>query len=148
LIVGKSGTALAGGGRGLVHRRQTRVGRSLALITCLITATLPATTASETDLPQSAEPRVIEVIARRFMFEPSQIEAIKGKRLRIIVHSGDGLHGFEIKKFKVSKEIARGGKPVVIEFTPDEAGRFPIMCSLFCGKGHSDMKGALIVTAP
>lgn len=125
-----------------------RIGRSLALITCLVAALLPAATASQTDLPQLTEPRVIEVIARRYMFEPSQIEATRGERLRIIIHSVDGLHGFEIKKFKVSKEIARGGEPVVIEFTADEAGRFPIMCSLFCGAGHSDMKGALIVTAP
>ena len=45
------------------------------------------------------------------------IEAVEGERLRILVKSGDGLHGFEIKKFKVSKEIPRGGEPVVIEFT-------------------------------
>ena len=34
-----------------------------------------------------------------------------------------------------------------IEFTASEAGTFPILCSLFCGDGHNDMKGALVVTA-
>ena len=75
------------------------------------------------------------------------IDAVEGERLRILVKSGDGLHGFEIKKFKVSKEIPRGGDPVVIEFTASEAGTCPILCSVFCGDGHGDMKGMLVVTA-
>jgi cytochrome c oxidase subunit 2 len=63
------------------------------------------------------------------------------------VKSGDGLHGFEIKKFNVSKEIPRGSDPVAIEFTATEAGSFPILCSVFCGDGHDDMRGTLVVTA-
>jgi cytochrome c oxidase subunit 2 len=96
---------------------------------------------------QTPEPRTIEVIARRYAFEPATIEAVEGERLRILVKSGDGLHGFEIKKFKVSKEIPRGSEPVVIEFTASEAGTFPILCSAFCGDGHGDMKGMLVVSA-
>ena len=96
---------------------------------------------------QTPEPRVVEVLAKRYAFDPSEIDAVQGEKLRIVVRSGDGMHGFEIKKFKVSKEIPRGGDPVIIEFTPNEAGRFPIACSLFCGDGHEDMKGALVVSA-
>jgi cytochrome c oxidase subunit 2 len=96
---------------------------------------------------QASEPRTIEVMVRRFTFEPAEIEAVEGERLRILVRSGDGLHGFEIKKFKVSKEVPRGGEPVVIEFTASEQGTFPILCSVFCGDGHGDMKGTLVVSA-
>ena len=96
---------------------------------------------------QAAEPRTIEVVAKRYSFEPATIDAVEGERLRILVKSGDGLHGFEIKKFKVSKEIPRGGEPVVIEFTASEPGTFPILCSVFCGDRHGDMKGTLVVTA-
>ena len=121
---------------------------AVALTSCVAGALLlPPAAASPSAPPQTDEPRIIEVLARRYTFEPAQIEATAGERLRILVRSGDGPHGFEIKKFKVSKEIPRGAEPVVIEFTPDEAGRFPIVCSLFCGDGHGDMKGALIVTA-
>ena len=98
-------------------------------------------------LVQSTDPRVIEVIARRFAFEPSDIEAVQGERIRIAVTSGDGMHGFDIKRFRISKEIPRGGDPVIIDFTPNEAGRFPILCSVFCGDGHGDMRGTLVVTA-
>lgn len=97
--------------------------------------------------PQSEEPRTIEVLARRFTFEPSEIEVTEGERVRLAVTSGDGVHGLEIKKFKVNKEIPRGGEPVIIEFTANEAGRFPVICSAFCGDGHGDMKGVLIVQA-
>ena len=97
--------------------------------------------------PQAPEPRTIEILAKRFTFEPSTIEVTEGERVRLLVRSGDGLHGLEIKKFKVNKEVPRGGDPVAIEFTASEAGSFPIICSAFCGDGHDDMKGTLVVQA-
>lgn len=90
---------------------------------------------------------MIEVLARRYAFEPSEIQVTEGERVRLVVRSGDGLHGLEIKQFQVSKEIPRGSDPVVIEFTADAVGRFPILCSVYCGDGHGDMKGALVVAA-
>jgi cytochrome c oxidase subunit II len=95
---------------------------------------------------QSAEPRVIEVVAKRFVFEPSEIEVTVGERVSLSVRTADGVHGLEIKKFKVKKEVPRG-ETVTIEFTASEAGRFPILCSEYCGDGHEDMKGMLIVKA-
>lgn len=93
------------------------------------------------------EPRTIEVVAKKFSFEPSRIDVTEGERVRLIVKSGDGVHGVEIKKFKVNKKVPRGGDPVTIEFTASAAGEFPIMCSEYCGDGHEDMKGMLVVAA-
>jgi len=90
-------------------------------------------------------PREIDVVARRFAFEPARIEVAVGERVRLRVVSADGVHGFEIKKFKVKKEIPRGTTPVIIEFTASEAGEFPIFCSEYCGDGHEDMQGQLVV---
>jgi cytochrome c oxidase subunit 2 len=92
-------------------------------------------------------PRDIEVVARRYAFEPAEIEVAEGETVRLLVRSADGPHGIEIKPFKVKKEIPRGAEPVVIEFTATTAGRFPILCSEYCGEGHGDMKGALVVVA-
>jgi cytochrome c oxidase subunit II len=94
---------------------------------------------------QAPEPRVVDVIARRFAFEPAEIEAAVGERIRLRVRSADGVHGIEIKKFKVKKEIPRGATPVTIDFTASEEGRFPILCSEYCGDHHEDMTGMLIV---
>ena len=90
-------------------------------------------------------PREVDVVAHRFAFEPARIEVAVGERVRLRVVSADGVHGFEIKKFKVKKEIPRGTTPVIIEFTASEAGEFPILCSEYCGDGHEDMQGQLVV---
>lgn len=113
----------------------------------ILSACMGATLAIE-DRPssaQTAEPRVIPIVARRFAFEPSQIEATVGERLQLVVTSADGVHGVEIKKFKVKKEVPRGGEAVTIEFTATTEGSFPILCSEYCGNGHNDMTGMLIV---
>jgi cytochrome c oxidase subunit 2 len=94
------------------------------------------------------EPRLIEVTARRFAFEPAELEVAVGEPVRLMVRSADGVHGIEIKKVKVNKMIPRGGEPVVINFTAKEAGRFPIMCSEYCGDDHDNMRGTLVVVAP
>jgi cytochrome c oxidase subunit II len=94
---------------------------------------------------QDNTPREIDVVARRFAFEPARIEVAVGERVRLRVVSADGVHGMEIKKFKVKKEIPRGTTPVIIEFTANEAGEFPILCSEYCGDGHEDMQGQLVV---
>jgi cytochrome c oxidase subunit 2 len=96
---------------------------------------------------QSAEPRAIDIVARRFVFEPSEIDVAVGERVRLVLTSADGVHGLEIKKFRVKKEIPRGGTPVTIEFTATEAGRFPILCSEYCGDEHEAMTGTLVVHA-
>jgi cytochrome c oxidase subunit II len=96
------------------------------------------------------EPKVIEVVAKRFEFEPSTIEVTEGDRVRLLVRSADGPHGVEIKEFKVKKAVPRakpGDSPVTIEFVASTAGTFPILCSEYCGKGHEDMKGTLVVQA-
>ena len=119
------------------------------ILTVALLATAAHSAGSGQDAPpaQSQEPRVIEVIAKRFAFEPAEIEVTVGETVTLAVRSADGVHGIEIKKVKVKKEIPRGAEPVMIEFTAKEAGRFPIVCSEYCGDGHDDMKGTLVVKA-
>jgi cytochrome c oxidase subunit 2 len=130
----------------LEHARMTWL-RSLPVRVCLTLSVLAGAGLLARAAPQEAEPRVIEITARRFVFEPSEIQVVVGERVRLLVRSGDGVHGIEIKKFKVNKEIPRGGKPVTIDFTASEAGRFPILCSEYCGDDHDTMTGMLVVQA-
>ena len=97
--------------------------------------------------PSQQSARTIDVVARRFTFEPSRIEVVQGERITLVVSSADGVHGVEIKKFKVTRKVPRGGDPVTIEFVAAAAGEFPILCSEYCGEGHDDMKGMLVVAA-
>ena len=92
-------------------------------------------------------PTIIEVIARKFEFEPSRIDVTEGDHVRLVVWSDDGVHGITIKKFRVSKIVPRGGEHVTIDFVASAPGTFPIVCSEFCGDGHEDMTGTLVVRA-
>ena len=90
------------------------------------------------------------MVARRFAFEPATIEVTEGDTVRLLVRSADGPHGVEIKAFKVKKAVPRakpGDSPVTIEFVAAAAGEYPILCSEYCGKGHEEMTGSLVVRA-
>jgi cytochrome c oxidase subunit 2 len=113
----------------------------------LTAALLASARIAGSSLEQTPEPRVIEVVAKRFAFEPAEITVTVGERVTLAVRSADGVHGLEIKKFKVKKDIPRGTTPVTIEFTASEVGQFPILCSEYCGDGHDEMKGMLVVKA-
>ncbi len=92
------------------------------------------------------EPREIKIVAKRFAFEPARVEVTVGERVRLVVASADGVHGVEIKKFKVNKKVPRGGE-AAIEFVASAVGEFRILCSEYCGDGHDEMKGMLVVLA-
>jgi len=96
---------------------------------------------------QVAEPRHIEIVARRFAFEPSQIIVTTGEAIELDVRSGDGVHGIEIKKLKIKDQIPRGDMVLKIPFTAPAPGSYPIVCSEYCGANHDDMKGMLVVQA-
>lgn len=96
---------------------------------------------------QAPDPRVVEIVAKRFAFEPTVVEVTEGETIRLMVRSADGVHGIGIKKFKVAEEVPRGGQPVMVEFTATAVGEFEILCSEYCGKGHEQMKGKLVVRA-
>ena len=96
---------------------------------------------------RQGEPREILVVAKRFGFEPARVEVKEGERIRLVVSSEDGVHGLEIKKFRVNKKIPRGGDKVTMDFVASAPGEYPILCSEYCGEGHEEMKGALVVVA-
>ena len=114
---------------------------------------LPAAFAPMPGLRQdlaTPEPKIFEVVARRFAFEPGAIEVTEGDHVRLIVRSADGPHGVEIKQFKVKKAVPRskpGDSPITIDFVASAPGTFPILCSEYCGDGHKDMTGTLVVQA-
>ncbi|MDQ6780654.1 MAG: cytochrome c oxidase subunit II [Candidatus Eremiobacteraeota bacterium] len=54
------------------------------------------------------------------------------------------LHGFWVPEFRIKQDMIPG-MVVPIHFTPREVGTFRIVCSEFCGLGHSKMWGKVIV---
>ena len=102
--------------------------------------------ASAPNVGGAQEERVINVVAKRYKFEPARIEVSEGERVRLVVSSEDGVHGLEVKKLKINRKVPRDGE-VTIDFVASEPGEFPILCSEYCGKGHDVMKGMLVIAA-
>lgn len=92
--------------------------------------------------------QTFQVTASKFKFTPSRVEVALGARVRLTMSSEDVDHGFSLPDFNVEAEIPSGGETVTIEFIADKVGVFPFECSTFCGEGHFDMKGELVVLSP
>ncbi|HMG34782.1 MAG TPA: DUF5777 family beta-barrel protein [Blastocatellia bacterium] len=97
------------------------------------------------DEPDPQTPREIKVIARKFAFVPKTIQVKKGEKIRLLVTSEDVDHGIAIKEYDID-QVIKAKQTKTIEFTADRAGKFEFVCSVFCGDGHPDMTGELIVT--
>jgi heme/copper-type cytochrome/quinol oxidase subunit 2 len=41
--------------------------------------------------------------------------------------------------------VVKKGQKTEINFVAEKAGEFAIVCSVYCGPGHAEMKGKLIV---
>ncbi|MSO36172.1 MAG: hypothetical protein EXQ54_07055 [Acidobacteria bacterium] len=125
----------------------TLIADSVAAAGTAILLGVAAMSPAQQDPAAASEPRVIDVVAKRFAFEPARIEVTEGERIRLVVTSADGVHGVGIKKFRVEKTVPRGGTPITIDFVASAPGEFPVLCSEYCGNGHEEMKGMLVVHA-
>jgi len=89
--------------------------------------------------------KVIKITAKRFEYNPSTITLKKGEPVTLEFASLDRPHGFNSPGLGIRTDILPG-KASTIHLTPDKAGTFPFHCDLFCGDGHENMTGEIIVT--
>ena len=82
--------------------------------------------------------------AKRWEFTPSSITVNKGDTVKLTITSEDVTHGFNLPEFGVNAQL-QPGKTIAVEFVADKTGTFSFFCSVFCGTGHSGMRGTLIV---
>jgi cytochrome c oxidase subunit II len=108
-----------------------------AVSSAVAAATVPVSTAA-------APERVVQVTARRFSYEPSFIELEVGMPVIIELTSLDRDHGFNIPDLGVRVDVA-AGKTVRVRIVPDKAGTFLFHCDVFCGSGHEEMAGRIVV---
>jgi cytochrome c oxidase subunit II len=67
--------------------------------------------------------------------------------VQALLRSKDVIHDFYVPQFRVKLDMVPG---LVSHFwfTPTRAGRFEIVCSEYCGVGHYNMRGHVIVEEP
>jgi cytochrome c oxidase subunit II len=88
--------------------------------------------------------RVVAVTAERFKFTPAAIEMKVGETVVLEITSLDRKHGFQVPDLNVDESI-EPGKVTRLRITATKAGTIPFHCSVFCGSGHEEMAGEIVV---
>jgi len=95
---------------------------------------------------QSAEPKekVIKITAKKFNYTPGEVKLKKGVPVILEFRTQDVLMGFNLPDFNARADIVPG-KTTRLRVVPDKTGTFVFLCDVFCGTGHEEMNGKLIV---
>lgn len=115
---------------------------------------LPATVGPP-HIPQNIE---IYIVAEQWRFTVNGTDTLTTP---IVVHVNDNVtfivhatfeidpsfnqHGFFIQGIMEVPVTVPASQDVVVKITPTVAGEYSIICTIFCGTGHGNMRGLLIV---
>ncbi len=84
------------------------------------------------------------MIARQYEFVPETIIVNKGDTVVLHIKSVDVDHGIAIPEFGVNQPLTPGSEETV-RFVADKKGTYTFFCNAYCGSGHGEMKGTLVV---
>ncbi|MDE2368646.1 MAG: cupredoxin domain-containing protein [Burkholderiales bacterium] len=90
-------------------------------------------------------PREIELTARRFQYEPSEIALVAGEKVVVRIHSIDFVHGMNLPDLGRRLDLIPG-RVTTLELQPMTPGVIDFVCDNFCGEGHERMHGRFVVT--
>lgn len=79
-------------------------------------------------------------------FADTTISVKKGDVVTLRIKNLDVTHGFGLDEFGIN-ETTPPGQVTEIKFTANKEGAFTFYCTVFCGTGHPNHKGTLIVEA-
>ena len=83
------------------------------------------------------------LVAQMWKFWPV-LKLKKDQTYRLHVSSPDLNHGFSVVPINMNFQIVPGYDHV-LTITPTQVGEFPIICNEFCGIGHHQMTGRILV---
>lgn len=122
------------------RRQALRHGGAIALLGALSAG---ATTARRS--VASADAQVIEVLAQRFRFTPNEIALGSGRPAVLAIASLDFVHGFRVPELGIRTDLVPGTvtRVAIKALAP---GRYDFLCDNFCGSGHEEMSGTIVVS--
>ncbi|MBF0553181.1 MAG: cupredoxin domain-containing protein [Nitrospirae bacterium] len=94
--------------------------------------------------PQAAQVNTIKITAKKFEYSPRKIRLKKGVEVVLELTSLDRHHGFKCPGLGVRADIYPG-KVTSVRLTPQKAGTYEFHCDSYCGSGHEEMSGDIIV---
>ena len=87
---------------------------------------------------------VVHVLAVQFAYLPTEIEVPADSTVTFRLTSADVIHSFSVVGTNANTMIIPG-EIASITVETDEPGEYGIVCSEYCGSGHHDMEGKLVV---
>jgi len=93
---------------------------------------------------RAAAPRVIPVVARKFVFLPNDITVKRGEAVVFELTAPEVVMGFSIPQLNLRSDIIPG-QAARVALIADKPGTYDFLCDIFCGDGHEGMSGKLHV---
>ncbi len=90
-----------------------------------------------------APPGEVYLLAKQFFWFPT-LKLRAGETYRLHISSADFQHGFSLLPMNMNFQIVPGYDHV-LTIIPQAPGIYPIVCNEFCGIGHQNMVGKIIV---
>ena len=97
-------------------------------------------------LEAAEQPGEVRISAKKFEYHPDKVTVKAGQPVVLVLTSEDRIHGFKMPDFGIRTDIVPG-QETRVALTPDKLGSFAFFCDVFCGDGHEDMGGTLVVEA-
>ena len=92
----------------------------------------------------SERERVIKIVAQRYSYSPAEIVLKKGEPVVLEFTSLDFVHGFKIPDLNIRADLPPG-KLTRVRIAPEKEGAYDFLCDNFCGSGHEEMSGRILV---
>lgn len=96
-----------------------------------------------TEIVNGRTERTIHMGVRQWVWEPSTLRAKQGELVRLVIHNADVNHPLYIPELGIEAEVPPEG--AVVEFEANKKGSFFFLCGTYCGEGHAEMQGTLII---
>jgi len=99
--------------------------------------------------PAQAEPARVTLLTRapeRGNWLPQTIRVQRGRPVTIVVRNPDTVtHSFYLPALNLSTGAIRPGSVTEVTFTPEVAGEYLFLCTIWCSDYHMYERGTLIV---
>lgn len=96
-----------------------------------------------TEVVNGRTERTIHMGVRQYEWDPATVTAKKDELVRLVIHNADVKHGLVIPDLGVNQDIPEDG--AIVEFVASKVGTFEFFCSVWCGEGHMEMRGKIII---
>lgn len=122
-----------------------RSGKSWTPLLLALFFPLSSSSAADKAPTRPADEQVIRVTAKKFEFTPNEIRLRRNVPVILELTSVDRLHGFKVPDLNLQAEV-KPGEVSRVRFIPEKVGTFAFHCDRFCGSGHEEMTGQIVVT--